>query len=68
MFNLEFRVSTKVINYERSYKKIDVALAEVLAISTVIGLLCRLSFSGYNNWVYERYIISKEMQKESRID
>lgn len=68
MFNLEFRVSTKVINYERSYKKIDVALAEVLAISTVLGLLCRLAFSGYNNWVYERYIISKEMQKESRID
>jgi hypothetical protein len=49
--------------FERRFKKIDVALAEVLGISAVIGIVCRLLFSGYNHWVYERYVISKEIEK-----
>ena len=56
-------MSNKIVKYERRYKKIDVALAEVLAISTVVGIVCKLLLSGYNTWVYERHIIYSDIQK-----
>lgn len=53
--------------YEKRFKKLDAALAEVLAIAAVLGLLGRMTIGKDNVWAYKRDIVSKEVLRNSNI-